>query len=132
MNRRGMMIIEATIAGTILAVLLIVCVQMLGAVAAQRRAADQQQCAAMELANVLERVAPRAWAELTPEAAAAEQPSAVLRERLPGAELKVDISTSESEPDAKRIAASLRWQDRAGRYLPPMTVTTWKYRTTNH
>jgi hypothetical protein len=54
-----------------------------------------------------------------------------MRNRLPGAELKVEITTSEAEPDAKRITASLRWKDRSGALLPPVALTTWKYRISN-
>ena len=128
MIRRGTTIIELTVAGAILGTLMVVGLQMLTAVAAQRRAIDQQQFATLELANVMERMAARPWSELTPQAAAQEQLSSAIRSRLPGAELKVDVSTSDVEPDAKRIVVSLRWQNRAGVLLPPLTITTWKYR----
>jgi prepilin-type N-terminal cleavage/methylation domain-containing protein len=128
MVRRGMSLIELTVASAVVTAMLAIAVQMLVAVAAQRRASDQRQFATLELANVMERLAARPWAELTAEAAAGEQPSAAVRTLLTGVELKVDVSTPAAEPDAKRLSASLRWQDRSGGYLPPVTITTWKYR----
>ena len=47
---------------------------------------------------------------------------------LPGAELKIEVSTSANEPNAKRITAALRWQDRSGQFIVPVTVTTWRYK----
>jgi len=129
MVRRGFTIVEMTVAAAMLGMLLAVCLQMVAAMVAQRRAADQRQCATIELANVMERLAARPWAELTPQAVAGEQTPASIRSLLPGAELKVEISTPTDEPGAKRIAASLRWQDRSGGFLPAVTITTWKYRS---
>ncbi|MEN6448913.1 MAG: type II secretion system protein [Thermoguttaceae bacterium] len=149
MNRRGMTLIELIVAATILGTLLVVCLQLLTATAAMRRSLDQRQLATIELGNVLERLATRRWTELTPAAATAERVSESVAERLPKAELKVVLTeltepapgdraahsqpapqSARSQPaplPAKRITASIRWQDSAGVYLPPVTVTTWRY-----
>jgi hypothetical protein len=123
-----MTLLELAVAAAMLATLLAVCVQLLGAMAAQRRAADQRQLALFEVSNVIERAAARAWNDLTPEALAAEKLSPAAIEELPEAELKVEMSIPQSEPNAKRITVSLRWQDRKGNFLPPLKLTTWKYR----
>jgi type II secretory pathway pseudopilin PulG len=128
MVRRGMTLLELAVAGTLLGTLLVVCLQLLQATAAQRRAADQRQLALVEVGNVLERVAARRWADLTSESVAGEKPSAWLGDRLPGAELKIELSAPSGEPVAKRIAVALRWRDRNGRYLPPVKITTWRYK----
>ncbi len=101
---------------------------MMSAVATQRRTIDQRQDATLELANAMERIMARPWDQLTPQDLARERPSPAFCSRSPGAELKVEVSTPEAGPDAKRITASLHWQDRLGRHVPPVTVTTWKYR----
>jgi hypothetical protein len=126
-RRRGMTLMELAVAGTLLGTLLVVCLQLLQATAAQRRTADQRQLALFELGNVLERLSARPWAELTPKSVAGEKPSAWLGNRLPGAELKIEVTTPASEPSAKRIVVSLRWQQRGGRYLPPVKITTWRF-----
>jgi hypothetical protein len=128
MTRRGAMLLETIVAGALLGTLLVLCLQLLGAAAAQRRAADQRQCAVQELANVVERVAARPWAELNTTALATEKLSPWAADQLPGAQLKIEVSTNTKQPEAKRIALSLRWQDRSGQLLPPLTITTWRYR----
>jgi hypothetical protein len=128
MIRRGTTLIELAVAGTLLGTLLVVCLQLLTATAAQRRAADQRQLALFEVGNVMERLAARPWANLTPKTAADEKLSAALGDRLPGAELKVEVAASPADSSVKRITVSLRWQDRYGRFLAPVKITTWRYR----
>ena len=128
MNRRGMMMLEAIVAGVLLSTLLVVCLQMLAATVVQRRASDQRQCALLELSNIMERIAARPWADLTTAAAGQEKLSSLANGELPGAELTIEVSTDPKEPNAKRIAATLRWQDRSGRLGAPVTLSTWKYR----
>lgn len=129
MNRRGMTILELVIAGALLGTLLIVCLKMLGAVGDWRHVADSRQLALFEVANVMERIASLPWDELTPEAAADVRLPDNIRRRLTGAELKIEVSDSppERKPSSKRITVSIRWRDRAGRMLPPVGITTWRY-----
>ena len=63
MTRRGMTLLELVVAGALLGTLLVVCLQLLAATAAQRRAADQRQLAVLEVGNVMERLAARPWAD---------------------------------------------------------------------
>jgi Tfp pilus assembly protein PilV len=127
MNRRGMMMLEAMVAGVLLGTLLVVCLQMLSAAVVQRRAADQRQCAVLELSNVMERIAARPWANLTTAVVAQEKLSPSADGQLPGAELKIEVSTDAKDPNAKRITATLRWHDRSGQLGAPMTLSTWRY-----
>jgi hypothetical protein len=123
------MLLELAVAGTLLGALLVVSLQLATALAAQRHAADQRQLTTLEIGNVLERVAARPWAELKPEAAAAERLSPTAIQRLPAAELKVEIADSTAKPPAKRIVVSLRWKDGHGQMLPPIRVATWRWKT---
>ncbi|MBU4273499.1 MAG: hypothetical protein KKA28_16690 [Planctomycetes bacterium] len=124
-----MTILELVVAGALLGTLLVVCLKMIGAVADWRRESDRRQLALFEAANLMERVADRPWDELTPEAVAAVRLPDNIRERLPGAELKIEVSDSppERKPPSKRIAVSIRWRDRAGRMLPPVSIATWRF-----
>jgi type II secretory pathway pseudopilin PulG len=128
MTRRGMMMVELAVAGVLVGTLLVVGLQLLSAAMAQRRVADQRQCALLELGNLMEQIAARPWTELTTAALARERlsPSAVAQ--LPGAELKIEVSAPAHEPHAKRLTAALRWQGRSGQLLPPVTLTTWRYK----
>lgn len=78
----------------------------------------------------MERIAARPWAELTTAVLSQEKlsSSAVGPWELPGAELKIEVFTSADEPNAKRITAALRWQDRSGQLIAPVTLTTWRYK----
>ena len=130
MARRGYMLMEMIVACAILGVLLTVSLQLLAGLAAQRHAADQRQLAAIEIGNVMDRVASRRWAELTQASVARETLAESVRRQLPGAELKIEISIVPQEPEVKRILVSLRWRDRTGQPLPPVQVVTWKNRKT--
>jgi len=123
-----MMMAELAVAGALVGTLLVVCLQLLSAALAQRRAADQRQAALVELGNVMEQVAARPWADLTTAALSQEKLSPSSERVLPGAELKIEVSPSADGPDARRITVVLRWQDR-GRSPVSMTLTTWRYRT---
>jgi hypothetical protein len=123
-----MTLVELAAAAGLLGMLLAVSLQLLAAAAAQRQAVDQRQLAIFEASNVLERIAGRPWSDLTPQALAAEKPSAEVLKEMPEAELNVEMATPSTEPNAKRITVSLRWQDRNGQFLPPVKLTTWKYK----
>jgi prepilin-type N-terminal cleavage/methylation domain-containing protein len=133
MIRRGMTLMELVVACVLLGTLLVVCLQLLGAVAALWRSTDQRQAALIELQNVLDRVAARPWADLTEKNLAAERVSDSVKKLLTDAELKIEVSEPALLPPlkehrAKRIAVSLRWRDfRSGQFLDPVTIATWRY-----
>jgi type II secretory pathway component PulJ len=119
--------LELLIAGVLLGVLMTVCVQMLSAAAAQRRAADDRQTAIREAANLMERLSTVSFDKLTPEGVAKLQLSDEARRALPGGELEIQLSSPPSEPGAKRIVLLLRWQDRSGRPVRPVRLTAWRF-----
>ena len=105
----------------------VVCLQMLSAAAAQRRAAEERQTAIREAANLMERLGTVPFDRLTPEGVAAVQLSGEARRALPEAELEVQLSSPPGQPEAKRIVVLLRWQDRTGRFLRPVRLVAWRY-----
>jgi Tfp pilus assembly protein PilE len=116
---------ELIAAVAILMVLLAICLEILGAAAAGRRAAAGRQAAVLEAANVLERVAARPWDELEAEKA---QLSPAARALLPEAELKIVVAAAPDEPEAKLITVSLRWQGSNSLPVPPVCLSAWRYR----
>ena len=40
----------------------------------------------------------------------------------------VKVKLSAAEPNAKRITATLRWQDRSGQPAAPVRISTWRYK----
>jgi hypothetical protein len=127
-TRRGATILEMIVAGALLGTLLVICLQLFAATAAQHQAAVRRQCASLELANVMERVTVRPWGQLTNAVLAEEHLSPSATAQLPGAELKIEVFVPAGAPEAKRLAATIRWQDRDGRPPQPLTLTTWRYR----
>jgi len=125
--RKGVTIFEATVAAALLGTLMTVCLHLLSATTAQRRALDQRQTAIIELSNEMERLTALPLTELEQLKAAGEQISPWTGAILPGAKLTVELATPAGEPAARRITASLRWQDRNGEPLPPVTLTAWRY-----
>ena len=120
MTRRGMTLLELAVAGTLLGTLLVVCLQLLQATAAQRRAADQRQLALLEVGNVLERLAARPWADLTPESASprARKPFGLARQSAArrGVEDRGDRALGRAERQADRRFPSLAGPQRP---IPP-------------
>jgi len=121
-RRRGFTLIEVGVAGALLLVTMAMTAQALGWMAAERRAADRRREAVQEAANVLERLAARPWAELTPESARALRLSGPARRALPGGELAVDIAERDG---LKRIAVTVRWRGRSGGPEAPARLTAW-------
>jgi hypothetical protein len=126
MIRRGIAVMELVVAGALLGALMVVCLQLLMATNGQRRATEQRQLAVLEVENAMERLAALPWGELKAGMAAPKlSPSA--HSSLPGAELKVEVTSPAAEPAAKRIVVSLRWQDRAGQFVSPIKIATWRW-----
>ena len=125
--RKGVTILEATVAAALLGTLMMVCLHLLSATSAQRRALDQRQAAVIELSNEMERLTALPWAEMTRLKPADERISPWARAILPEAKLKVELATPAGDPAARRITTSLRWQDRNGEFLSPVTLTAWRY-----
>ena len=128
MTRRGMTMLELLFAGVLLGVLMTVCLQMLSAAAAQRRATDDRQTAIREAANLMERLSTVSFDKLTPEGLGDLKLSDEARRALPGGELQVQLSSPPEQPGAKRIVVLLRWQDHTGQFVRPVRLVAWRYR----
>ena len=127
-RRRGMSILEVTVTGVLLVTLLMICLQLLGATAAGRRAVRDRQTALLTSANLMERVCALPWSELTTDRVSQMQVPADVRESLAGAELEIDLAQADGQPNAKRITILLRWQGRPGRPEHPVRLVAWRYR----
>lgn len=129
-RRRGMTLVELTIAAVLLGVAMTATVQILGWVAAERRSLERRQCAAQEAANLMERLAARPWNRLSPAEVRDVALSEPARRLLPGAELTVAVDEpSRTGPVAsKRIALRIRWRNRAGGWDAPVRLSSWTFR----
>ncbi|MEE8451060.1 MAG: hypothetical protein V3R99_04065 [Thermoguttaceae bacterium] len=128
MHRRAMTLLETIVAAAMLTGIMTVCLQMLSVVAAQHRVTEARQMAIREAANTMERLSAMPWDELATETLQSEKLSELATQRLTGAELTIDITESSDPLDAKRIALSIRWKDRAGQFVRPVKLTAWRVR----
>ncbi|MDR3638652.1 MAG: hypothetical protein P4L84_32905 [Isosphaeraceae bacterium] len=131
-RRRGFTVFELAIAVILLSVAMTVTVQLLGAIALERRTVGRRELAAQEVANLMEHLTARPWANLTAESLKDALLSNEARQALPGAELKVGVEAADAPGGVpgKRVSIKLRWRNRAGEFDAPVRLTTWVYRST--
>jgi Tfp pilus assembly protein PilV len=99
---------------------------LLGLVASQRRTARQQATAVREAGNLMENLATRRWAQLSPDQMAKVRLSEDCLRCLPGATLRVDVNAEDQ--DTKRVRVEIGWRGASGRRVEPVRLTAWRFR----
>jgi hypothetical protein len=126
--RRGIMLLEAAVAFGLLAVLIAICLQMLAATAAARRAVDRRAIAAQEGANLIERLTAMPWDKITPEGLVEVPLSSSIQELLPGAAAKITVApSSDPGPQSKHLALEITWTGPTGETESPVRLDYWTY-----
>ncbi len=128
MKRRGLYLLEMSVAGVLLLALMTLCVRYFAVTATQRMALDQRQAALGEAANIMERATARPWSDLTAEELSKISLSPETKFALPEGELKIDLADEDAKPEAKRITVTIRWQDKEGQWVQPVRLAAWRYR----
>ena len=119
-RRRGFTMVEITASVVMLATAMSLTVQLLGGLAAERRAAERRLCAVQEVANLMERVAARPWGEVTPESLRAVSLSPAAHPGPPGGRAgghgrrRVREPGRETDPPPPPMARSRRDLDGPG------------------
>jgi len=124
----GFTVMEILAAAVILAAVLAVCVQLVRATTQQRRALQTRELTIQEAANLMERLAGMTWQELAGTQPAQLCLSGDALRAIPGAELKVEVVSCPGQPEAKRIAVAIAWQDDSARPVRPVRIVAWRYR----
>jgi hypothetical protein len=129
-SRRGSFLAETAMSAVMLMIAMGLVAKVVGWTAAERRNQERRLCAALEGANLMERLSARPFETLTTDAVKNTSLSPEAVRTLPDAQLKIDVA--ERHPtggdDAKRIALELRWRSRSGEFDAPLRLTTWVYR----
>ena len=125
-RRRGFTVLELMATVILLGAVLLTLPPVLRQAAVQRRDAGHRQTALLEVQNALERLTARPYASITPDAARGVALSESARSLLREPRLTISLSET-NDPAGKRIAAELRWQDRAGNDAAPVLLTTWVF-----
>lgn len=124
--RRGMTVIELTVAVMLLAAVFAMLGPTLTWVRQQRRVADDRQLALLELANLGERLSLRTYDELTPELLGQVTLPEEAAAELDAATLSASIA-DEAEPVAKRITLELAWSEDGVRPVAPLRLVLWRF-----
>ena len=78
----------------------------------------------------MEKLTAMPWDEIDKAAdkSFAEASQKALPKELDGVEIEIEVAPATGEPAAKRIAVSLRWQDKDNQWVQPVRLTAWRYR----
>ncbi len=126
-RRSAFTLLELIVTCVLLGILFTVMVPLLASTARQRQASDRRLVALTHAANVLERWTAREYVDLA--AGATESvplPEDVLH-LLPQGQAEVAVADEPDGPPARRIAVTIRWQDRHGP-ARPVRLTGWVFR----
>jgi len=128
---RGTILHEMLITLTVSVVVLTGVAHLMVFTGQQRRTMSQQTTAAREAGNLMEGFMTRPWDDVTSEKLSATPLSAACSERLPGAELTVQVDgQSDGDDPAKQIAIEIVWYDSVGRPVSPVRLVAWRYPST--
>lgn len=128
MRRRwaGNMVLEATMAVTLVSVALIGVAQFLVVVGRQQRVIEWRRLANREAGNVMEQIMARSFEDLTTEGLAGIAISSDARRRLPAAKLMIELETVNQQAAARQVQIEIGWQNLAGQREHARLVA-WKY-----
>jgi hypothetical protein len=123
------MLLELALSAALLGALIVVSLQLLAALSAQRRTAERQAIAMQEAANLLERVSALPWREVTPERLADVRMSQGAQQALSGATATLSVTPENGKPAAKHVRVEIGWDDAAPRVDAPVRLHAWLYGT---
>jgi hypothetical protein len=131
-TRHGAILADVALAAIVLLVAMSLMLKVLSIVAHERRAADHRQRAALEVANLMERITAYPFDHVTPELARGMTVSATARQSLRDCDLAIEVKPGEGAPpndrDTSRISITLRWREPSGQWQRPVRLTSWMER----
>jgi type II secretory pathway component PulJ len=107
-GREGFTLIEVVVTGALMMAAMTLLAQSMVQVAANRRLVERHTLALNEVDNLMERLTAADWSRGTPEWATKPEMTDEARRMLPHANLTVQISTPEGDPEARRVEVALR------------------------
>jgi len=124
--RRGVTLIELTIAVAIFAVLLTTTMKMIMAASNQVRANERRHIALQAAQAISEQIENIPWEQISTDAASQFPLPEAAVSHLPGAKLNVAVN-DEKDPLAKRIAVEITWNGRSAERAGPVRLTSWAF-----
>lgn len=126
-SARGSLLVEATVAITVTAALLVGATRVITLAVKQARSLAQRRAAAEELGNLMEVAFAIPWAELSADRIRAEGFGDPRWQEPPAWQLSVEVAPQDGIPAVRRIDIEIAWQGGALRG-EPLTLTAWRYR----
>lgn len=112
----------------LLGVAVVATVRLVGVAGAEHAESDHRRVALAEARNALERLAVRTPDELADGPPALPELAERIADELPGGRLELSIERLPGPPSGARIVVAVGWNDRRGRPVPPLRLTTWVFR----
>jgi hypothetical protein len=126
--RRGAFLLEAAVAGAMLAILLTLSLRLMTVAANERRTSEKRAIAIEQLASMVERARMLGWQKTNAQQLADLALPSSLENLLPGAALRWEVEEVNSGPPAKMVRAELRWQSPTAGAAPLTTrLTYWTF-----
>jgi hypothetical protein len=128
--RRGAFLLEAIVAGALLAIMLTLVLRAMTVTAVERRRTEHRATALQELAGAMERATALPAQEISPQKLERISLSPWIDDLLPQPKLTWTV-TDEAAPDAKHIRAVLTWQDLRGQHPARVHLDYWAFAAPN-
>ena len=119
--------LELIAASAILAVLLIVCAQMLSRTAVQQQGISNRRAATQMTVNAMERVWALPWREMEEEALKRIAATVLAEKMLRRAQVEVVVDDLEGKPASKRIRVTVTWREGSNGIERQQQLTAWRY-----
>jgi hypothetical protein len=121
------MLLEAIVAGALLAVMLGLVLRAMTLGAIERRRTDHRAIALQEAAGAMEQAAALPYDEITPERLARIQLSSKVNKLLPRPALTWTVTQVDASPPARQVRLDLTWQDLRGVRPADVRLNYWAY-----
>jgi len=126
-ERRGITLLEVSVATALLAILLGTTTQFLRVLSTQQRAGERRLVAMQAVQAVAELISNMRADELTADAARQVAVPADAEPYLPGARLDIDVADESLPVAAKRVSIALFWNGPSGQQAGKVVLTTWVF-----
>jgi type II secretory pathway pseudopilin PulG len=125
--RRGLTLLEITIAAVLLGLVMTTSVQVLRALQTQQRAADRRAAALQAVQSLAEQVSNLTSEDITTERLKQLEITGQMATYLPEAKLVTSLAEERDPIPAKRVAFELTWRGPNGQHTAPVRLTVWVY-----
>jgi prepilin-type N-terminal cleavage/methylation domain-containing protein len=125
--RRGMTLLETTVALFIVSAVLLAILQLVSVTANQRRTLEERRIALQEVANQAERIALLPWERTAPDEMKEWQPGNDLLAVAPKAKCVIAVSPESGSPPGRKIRLSVTETTAVEQRVELATLTIWKF-----